>query len=99
MPLGNSGLIFTRYVYVRYAEGLLIEGNKILYYVVSCFVVLFALIFIIIWPVFDHLIRGDEFPLNHLKGQICTKLPLNLTDPDTKRKHQKPKMIIGGLGL
>ena len=69
------------------------------HYVVSCFVVLFALIFIIIWPVFDHLIRGDEFPLNHLKGQICTKLPLNLTDPDTKRKHQKPKMIIGGLGL
>ena len=99
VPIIHGSLIFTRYVYVRYADGLIVEGNKILYYVVTCFIFLFALIFVLIWPVFDHLIRQDEFPLNHLKGQICTMVPLNFTNPDFRRKHQKPKIIIGGLGL
>ena len=59
VPIVNGGIIFTRYVYIRYAEGLIVEGNKILNYV-TCFVFLFALIFIIIWPIFDYLMRGDE---------------------------------------
>ena len=98
VPCLHGGLIFIRYVYIRYADELIIEGQKILNYIVLCFVFLFGLIFFIIWPVLDNLKRGNDFPLNHHKGRVCTMLPLNFSDPATRREHQKPKIMICTLG-
>ena len=95
MPLLSGGLIFTRYVYVRYADGLIIEGRRILNFIVICFVSFYAVIIIIFLGRFS-----SYFSILDIhKGRVCTLLPLNFSDPETQRQHQKPKIITCSIGM
>lgn len=83
----NTGMIFTRYIYVGYAADLTTGGERLLNIVIgvavtifrcsssliSSFILeMFSLQFWIFYPILGYTVEKD-YPLNVLKGKICTR--------------------------
>ena len=84
--------MFCRYIYIRYPEGLLVEGNFYLKIITIVFVGLWSVMNILYYlPLF----RKEEFIPNTLKGLICAKAEWDISDEEFRKVVSiKPKLSI-----
>lgn len=87
----HAGTIFCRYIFIRYAQGLLVDGTKILKFVVVITVVLFSfLIFIVHSPT----LREKDFLKHSMKLKLCSMENLDLQDEEFHRRSSvQPKLL------
>ena len=90
-PFLNTGIILVRYVYVKYADLLLVEGRNLLNFLIVMVVTMFTLCFIIFYPLYNNL-NNEDYPLNYLKGKICTHTKFDLKVD--LEKAVKSKLIV-----
>ena len=89
----NIGMLFCRFVYVRYANGLIMNGKKLFHILVCCVTGAFLFQWLDIQPLQYHFFLKD-YPMNLLKGYICTKTMIH-GDVHTNIDFSiKPKLII-----
>ena len=60
-----------RFAYMRYANGLLKEGRKLLHWLTHILVGAFIVNFLLIWPV-KYIWRGENYQ-DSVKGKLCMK--------------------------
>ena len=77
--LFNNGIIFCRFIYIRYANGLVTNGKKLLHILISCITGAFTFQWIGIQPL-KYRFSNDNYPMNLLKGYICTKTKIPLIE-------------------
>ena len=65
-------ILFSRYIYVAYAADLVSGGEKLLNILIGVTVTIFSLQWIIVYPVIGQASQPN-YPLNYIKGKICTK--------------------------
>ena len=87
----HAGTIFCRYIFIRYPEGLLLDGTKILKIVVVITVILFSfLIFIVHSPT----LREKDFLKHSMKLKLCSMSNLDLQDEEFHRRSSiQPKLL------
>ena len=91
---------FFRFIYIRYASGLIKEGAKLLHRLICLFIGFFSLQLVLIWiskPLFH-----DDWYLQTLKGRFCMKINLTHSTNSSLKDDQmelslKPKLIIFSL--
>ena len=90
--LSHTGLVFCRYIYIRYPEGLLVEGKSYLKIITIVFVSLWSVLNIV--P-YISLFRKEEFIPNTMKGLICAKAKWDNSDEEFRKVVSvKPKLYI-----
>ena len=92
VPTGlfHAANVFYRYIYIRYADALIIEERNVLNFVVILFFGLFS----ILTYSYNFLIK-DDIVNTSMKGHLCAMKSLNFTDHEQKIKLSlKPKMMI-----
>ena len=72
LTIQSSSIVWIfRFVYMRYANGLLKEGRKLLHWLTHLFVGAFILNLLLIWPV-KYIWRGQNYQ-DSVKGKLCMK--------------------------
>ena len=94
----NNGMLFCRFIYARYANGLITTGKKLFHTLVCCGTGAFLFQWLGMQPFQYHFGKGN-FPMNLWKGYICTKTTytdsLVFGDVYTNIDYLiKPKLII-----
>ena len=94
----NNGMLFCRFIYARYATGLITNGKKLFHILVCCGTGAFLFQWLGIQP-FQYHFGGGNFPMNLWKGYVCTKTTytesLVFGDVYTNIDYLiKPKLII-----
>ena len=84
----NLGIIFCRFIYIRYAQGLVDDMGKLLHRVILLSITVFSLHWMLIWPI--RTVLSDEDYTEFIKGKICHQNPISeLTQSE----------IVGKLGV
>ena len=86
-------ILESEFQYTRYASGLVIEGRNLLYFLLILCSFLFGLKWIIFWPILGNFYQED-FPVNIVKGKICTMTRLEVTESNRKDLSIKPKLLL-----
>ena len=90
--VSHAGVVFCRYIFVRYPEGLLVEGKSYLKTITVVFVSFYSFMTILYHT---PLIRREDFIHNTLKGLICVKEGWDLNDEEFRKVSSiKPKLIM-----
>ena len=86
-------VIFCRFIYARYAHGLLLDGGKLFRKLVGVTMLFFCLQLIFMWPVQYEM--GAKKYSKIIKGRICTKSPIPefLGDQADAEFSVRPKLI------
>ena len=91
----HVGMMFCRFIYARYATGLVTEGMRLFHGLVFVFIGIFSLQLLLIWPI-QYTFFVKEYPLNMIKGKICTQT--NIVEFDEEKSNVdfsiKPKILI-----
>ena len=92
----NTGMIFCRFIYVRYAKGLLSIGPK-LFHVLLMYLLIgtYFLIFLSMFPIQNFFLLEDV-ELNNIQKRICTKTNITwFKDVEQNKQFSlKPKLLI-----
>ena len=87
----NLDIIFIRFIYVRYAHGLIADMGRLLHKITFLKFVVFTSWWLLIW--FIRPILNKDKHLNTIKGMICNQLPF----PDLRETfilvYIKPKLL------
>ena len=88
--LFHAANVFYRYIYIRYADALIIEERNVLNFVVILFFGLFS----ILTYSYHFLNKGNQVN-STIKGHFCSMKTLNITNHELKIKLSlQPKMIV-----
>ena len=92
----HFGMMFCRFIYARYADGLLSKGKN-LFHSLVCLVTSTFCLQHILFPLIKNFVNDDdEYPLNIIQGQICTKQ--NITQFSNAEKNItfiiRPKILM-----
>ena len=92
---GNIGMMFCRFIYVRYATGLVKNGTKLFHILVCCVSGTFTLQWLGIQPLYYWLMVDNPMKTT-LKGQICTRTQLTIFEDINKTINFsiKSKLLI-----
>ena len=91
--LPSLGIVFCRFIYARYAHGLLADKGRLFHKIVLLVIFVFTLHGLLIWP----LLYQDDYR-NIIKGKICNKL--QFPEASKVEFHVKPKLLsCMGVGL
>ena len=71
----------------------MVEGRNLLYFLLILCSFLFCLKWIIFWPILGNFYQED-FPVNIVKGKICTMTRIVFTEPERKELSIKPKILL-----
>ena len=95
----SLGIFFCRFIYVRYAHGLVADMGRLFHKVVLLVIAVFTLHWLLVWSAS---LKKDDYK-NIIKGKICNQL--QFPEPGEKfiAFHVKPKLltcaIVGLYGL
>ena len=97
LSMPNVMIMFTRFIFARYAHGLVSAGIELFKKVIIVAVCMFCLHLILIWPV-RYEISGSNYD-ETIVGRICARIPIpefqkGAFDPEFS---VKPKMITSSL--
>ena len=91
--LPSFGIVFCRFIYVRYAHGLLADKGRLFHKIVLLAIFVFTLHGLLIWPLLYH---NDYKEI--IQGRVCNKL--EFPDASEVEFHVKPKLLsCMGVGL
>ena len=78
--IGNIGIMFCRFIYTRYAIGLVSEGTSLFHRLVGVVTISFMFQCLFLYP-FSGLWRFyNIYPLNTIKGNFCALVPMDQED-------------------
>ena len=81
----NLGLIFCRFIYVRYSHGLVKDKGELFHQLILLIIGIFTIHWLLIWPLRTTL-SGEDYK-NMIKGKICNKMSIaELTGSDIQAK-------------
>ena len=84
--LPSLGIVFCRFIYVRYSHGLLADKGRLFHKIVLLVIFVFTLHGLLIWP----LLYQDDYK-SIIKGKICNKL--QFSELSKVEFHVKPKLL------
>ena len=90
------GIFFCRFIYVRYAHGLVADMGRLFHKVVLLMIAVFTIQWLLVWSAS---LKKDDYK-NILKGKICNQMPFPEPGDKIIELHVKPKLMtcaIGGL--
>ena len=85
----SLGIVFCRFVYARYAHGLLADKGRLFHKVVLLVIFVFTIHWLLLWPAIS--INKDY--KNIIKGKICNQLPFPEAGESLVEFHIKPKLL------
>ena len=88
----NLGIIFCRFIYVRYAHGLVADMGRLFHKIVLLAISVFTLHMLLIWPIQTMLSENDYTDM--IKGKICNRKPFPQDRESFISFHIKPKMMV-----
>ena len=88
----NLGIMFCRFIYVRYGHGLVEDMGKLFHKIVAMALSVFTLQALLMWPI--HAAISDNDYTHNIKGRICNKLEITLEEENFITFYVKPKMIV-----
>ena len=88
----NLGIMFCRFIYVRYAHGLVDDMGKLFHKVVALALPMFTLQPLLMWPIYRTLSEDDW--THRIKGRICNKIDFPSEEETFISFYVKPKMIV-----
>ena len=90
----NLGIVFCRFIYARYATGLLSMGSNLFHSLLCIVVGAFILHGLLQFPI-RNLFLLEDADLNNIQKRICTKTPITwFKDEEQNRKFSlKPKIL------
>ena len=90
MSIPNIGIVFCRFIYARYAHGLVKDMGRLFHKIVLFIIFVFTGHWLLVWPIRTTLSKGDY--TNIMKGKICNQIPFS----DSKEsiiQLLKPKLM------
>ena len=91
----NLGSIFCRFIYVRYAQGLIKDKGKLFHQLVLVMITFFSLHWVLIWPI--RTVLSNESYRTLIKGKICQQIPISeLSQKDLRGKLATTAVLILG---
>ena len=91
----HFGMLFCRFIYTRYADGLLLMGKSLLHGLVCLMTVTFCIQHIL-FPIVKNVFHEENYPLNIIQGQICMKK--NITQFQSVEQNKafinRPKLMM-----
>ena len=88
----NLGIMFCRFIYVRYGHGLVEDMGKLFHKIVALALSVFTLQALLMWPI--HATLSDNDYTHNIKGRICNKLEILREEENFITFYVKPKMIV-----
>ena len=91
----NTGMVFCRFIYVRYAKGLLSMGSNMFHGLVYLVICIYFLDCIFMFPVRNFFLMEDV-DLNNIQKRVCTKTNITWYKDDEQNKQfsLQPKLLI-----
>ena len=86
------GVIFCRFIYVRYGHGLLIDGSRLLHRIVLLSMAFFSAYWILVWLIAP--VVEEDYNTTFVKGKICRLLNLSYAEKDVREFSIKPKLLV-----
>ena len=91
----NLGSIFCRFIYVRYAQGLIKDKGKLFHQLVLVMITFFSLHWVLIWPI--RTVLSNESYRSLIKGKICQQIQISeLSQKDLRGKLATTAVLILG---
>ena len=87
----NMGIMFCRFIYVRYSHGLVADMGSLFHKVVLLGILIFTFHWLSVWPI-NILLNKDDYT-GIIKGKICNQIPFPSLNSNSIFFHIKAKMI------
>ena len=81
LVVGNAGILFCRFIYIRHARGLIKEGKRLFHWLVIVLVTCFSLQLLFFYPLLGFIKYYDVYPLNMARVRISRFLSWGLEVP------------------
>jgi hypothetical protein len=91
LGIPNLGILFCRFIYVRYGHGLVADMGSLFHKVVLLGISAFTVHWLLVWPVKTVLSKEDY--TNIIKGKICNQIPFQEFNSSSIQFHVKAKLV------
>ena len=85
--LPSFGIVFCRFIYARYAHGLVADRGRLFHKIILLVIIIFTIHHLLIWY-FD---SQNDYK-DRIKGRICNQI--EFLDIKNKEFHVKPKLLV-----
>jgi hypothetical protein len=91
----NTGMVFCRFIYVRYAKGLLSIGSNMFHGLVFLVIGTYFFDILLMFPI-RHVFLLEDVDLNNIQKRVCTKthIPWFKDEAQNKKFSLQPKLLI-----